>query len=404
MSGAGEPLVFDPLSRAFRADPYPTYARLRREDPVHRSPLDGGFWVVTRHADVALCLRDPRCGMGEFWSAQKQRLGDDAAYHASSTWMLFKDPPDHTRLRKLVSQAFTPRATERMRERVSVILEELLTAPLERGRLDVMSDLAFPLPVYVIADMLGVPPGDRDAFHEWTQAMNLIFEPVLGPETIARANRAVAALDEYLRALVRERRKAPREDLLSGMIAAEEAGDRLTEDELVGNAGLLLSAGYETTMGLLGNGILALLRGPDELRRLAENPSLGPNAIEEFLRYDSPVQYTLRFALRDFELAGREIRVGDRLFLIVASANRDPERFPEPDRLDVGRDDVEHLSFGGGRHFCLGAPLARLEGEIVLRRLVPHLLGAELESDVLEHRDSYLNHALEHLPVRLADR
>jgi pimeloyl-[acyl-carrier protein] synthase len=402
MSGAGEPLVFDPVSRAFRANPYPIYERLRREDPVHRSPLDGGFWVITRHADVALCLRDPRCGMGEFWSAQKERLGDDAAYRASSTWMLFKDPPDHTRLRKLVSQAFTPRATERMRERVSAILGELLAAPLERGRLDVMSDLAFPLPVYVIADMLGVPPDDREAFHGWTQAMNLIFEPVLGAETIARANRAVAALDDYLRALVRERRKAPREDLLSGMIAAEEAGDRLTEDELVGNAGLLLSAGYETTMGLLGNGVLALLRNPDELRRLAEDPSLGSNAIEEFLRYDSPVQYTLRFALRDFELGGKEIRAGDRLFLIVASANRDPERFAEPDRLDVGREDVEHLSFGGGRHFCLGAPLARLEGEIVLRRLVPRLVGAEIEPGPLEWRDSYLNHALEHLPVRLA--
>lgn len=394
-----ETLIFDPTRPDFRADPYPTYERLRREDPVHWCPF--GFWAITRYHDVASLLRDSRLGMGDFWSAQRAAyLGSDAAYATIETWMLLKDPPEHTRLRRLVSQAFTPRAVEQMRTRIEEIVKRLLAEPIKRGEIDVMTDLAFPLPVYVIADMLGVPPEDRDQFHTWTQAVNLAFEAGLTPEQISCCNQGARELGDYLRSLIVKHRKQPRDDLLSAMIEAEDNGQRLTEEELIGNAGLLLAGGFETTMGLIGNGVLALLQSPAELQRLQGDPSLVPNAVEEFLRYNSPVQYTGRWALEEFALLGRTIRRGELVCLYVAAANRDPERFRNPDRLDVTRADIQHLSFGGGRHYCLGAPLARLEAEVVFRALIPRLHDAELTTPSLEWRESSLNHALERLPVR----
>jgi cytochrome P450 len=256
--------------------------------------------------------------------------------------------------------------------------------------------------VRVIAEMLGVPQGDRDRFHHWTQSMNLSFEPAITADQAALCHQAVGELDAYLRALIRERRSAPREDILSGLIAAEVAGDHLTEDEIVGNTALLLSAGYETTMGLIGNGVLSLLRFPGEIARLRDEPGLMPNAVEEFMRHESPVQFTARQPRVDVEIRGRTIQAGEHCLMIVAAANRDPERFPDPDRLDVGRENAgEQVSFGGGRHFCLGAPLARLEGAIAFAKLLPLLAGAELATACLEWRDSFLNHALESLPVRV---
>ena len=392
---------FDPLSPAFRADPWTTYARLREEDPVHRAAL--GMWVLTRYDDVAGILRDPRFGTAGFGDRQVEMLGAGAASGMSSTWMLFKDPPDHGRLRGLVSRAFTPAAIDRLRARIGEIVDELLAGPVERGELDVMRDFAFPLPVLVITEMLGVPAADRDRFHEWTQAMNLSFEPVITPEHQARCHAGVTALDDYLRTLVRDHRSRPRDDILSGMIAAEDGGDRLSEDELVGNAALLLSAGYETTMGLIGNGTNALLHFPDERRRLRERPELLANAIEEFMRYESPVQFTGREPLAEVEIRGHTLRKGEPCLLLVGAANRDPGHFADPDRLDVARANApDQLSFGGGRHFCIGAPLARLEGLIAFRKLLPLLEHAELASSTLEWRDSFLNHALETLPVRLS--
>jgi cytochrome P450 len=305
------------------------------------------------------------------------------------TSLFFKDPPDHGRLRGLVSRAFTPAAIEHMRPRVEAMVDELLAPAWERGAIDVIRDLAFPLPVRVIAEMLGVPQGDRDRFHYWTQSMNLSFEPAITPEQARRCHEAVAELDAYLRALIRERRSQPREDILSVLIAAEVGGDRLTEDEIVGNTALLLSAGYETTMGLIGNGVLSLLRFPGEIARLRQHPELVANAVEEFMRHESPVQFTARQPRLEVEIRGRTIPAGEHCLMIVAAANRDPERFPDPDRLDVGRENAgDQISFGGGRHFCLGAPLARLE-------------GAALATASLEWRDSFLNHALESLPVRV---
>ena len=286
--------------------------------------------------------------------------------------------------------------------RIEAIVDELLAPAQDGGTIDLIGDLAFPLPVRVIAEMLGVPSGDRDRFHYWTQSMNLSFEPAITPEQTRRCHDAVAELDAYLRALVGERRAAPREDILSAMIAAEVAGDRLSEDEIVGNTALLLSAGYETTMGLIGNGVLSLLRFPGETSRLLQHPELLPNAVEEFMRHESPIQFSARQPRVEVEIRGRTIRRNEHCLLIVGSANRDPEHFPDPERLDVGRENAaDQASFGGGRHFCLGAPLARLEGSIAFRKLLPLLVGAELATDRLDWRDSFLNHALESLPVRL---
>ncbi len=392
-------LLFDPSSPDFRADPYPTYARMRREDPVHWCPLGNGFYAVSRYEDVAALLRDPRLGMGDFGEAKDAEFRFGPAGKTVKTWMLLKDPPDHTRLRRLVSQAFTPRAVERMRPRIEQAVGDLLARPIERGSIDVVADLAFPLPVYVIAEMLGVPVADRERFHVWTQAVNLVFEAMLSEEEIERCNEGARALGEYLGTLAGERRRWPREDLLTAMIAAEEDGKRLSDAELVGNTGMLLAAGFETTMGLIANGALALCRNPAELTRLRREPALIPNAVEEFLRYDSSVQYTGRWTLEDVELHERTIPKGNLVFLLVASANRDPGRFRDPDRLDVGREDVQHLSFGGGRHFCLGAPLARLEAEVAFRALVPALRDPEITAPI-EWRPSALNHVPERLPVR----
>jgi cytochrome P450 len=395
------PFGFDPLSSDFRASPWSAYDRLRREDPVHHSPL--GMWVLTRYDDVDKILRDPRFGMGDFWKRQAAMLGPGPMARMGATSFFFKDPPDHTRLRGLVSRVFTPRAIEGLAPRIEAIVDELLAPAREAGTIDVIGDLAFPLPVAVIAEMLGVPAADRDHFHAWTQAMNLSFEPAITPAQAARCHAGVGALDDYLRALVRERRQSPREDLLSALILVESGGDRLSEDELVGNAALLLSAGYETTMGLLGNGALALVENPAEIGRLRERPDLVPNAVEEFMRYESPVQFTGRQPLADVEVHGRTIRPGELCLLVVAAANRDPDRFAEPARLDVARENAgDQLSFGGGRHFCLGAPLARLEGAIAFRKLLPLLDGAERVGADLAWRDSFLNHALESLLLRLA--
>ena len=397
---ATPPFGFDPLSRGFRANPWPVYDRMRAADPVHHSAL--GVWVLTRFDDVAACIRDPRFGMGDFWKRQEAMLGPGAMSVMGRSSLFFKDPPDHGRLRGLVSRAFTPVAIERLRPRIEAIVDELLAGARASGALDVIRDLAFPLPVRVIAEMLGVPEEDRDRFHYWTQSMNLSFEPAITPEHAARCHAAVAELDDYLRALVTRRRAEPRDDLISGLIAAEISGDRLTADEIVSNTALLLSAGYETTMGLIGNGVLSLLRFPGEIRRLTERPDLVPNAVEEFMRHESPIQFTAREPRVEVEVRGRTLRPGELCLMVVGSANQDPEHFPDPKRLDVARENAEdQLAFGGGRHFCLGAPLARLEGAVAFGRLLPLLDGAELAGGDLEWRDSFLNHALESLPVRL---
>src|SRR5437016_7411064 len=302
---------FNPMDPEFVADPYPTYHRLRREEPVHRSPL--GFWVLTRYEDVVTALRDPRLAKEAIASFVAARLGTTAS-PVTALSMLDRDPPDHTRLRGLVSKAFTPRVVEGLRPRIQTVVDGLLARVASAGRMDLIEDFAYPFPVVVICEMLGVPVEDHERFKGWGLDLARGLDAVLLPPDSGVAERSLAArraLAEYFRGLIATRRASPRGDLLSALIAAEEAGDKLNEDELLATCILLLIAGHETTVNLIGNGTLALLRHPEQLRRLREEPALIGSAIEELLRYDGPVQRTARIPSEDVVIGGRTIPKGE---------------------------------------------------------------------------------------------
>ena len=393
---------FNPYLPEVIADPYPLYHRLRAEDPVHLSPL--GLWVLTRYDDVVMVLRDPRFGRGGYGDFVRARFGesDRADQPGFALSMLFRDPPDHTRLRALVNKAFTPRVVESMRPRIQEIVDGLLDRGRGAGGMEVIADLAYPLPIVVICEMLGVPVADQDRFKGWSldiaRSLDAIAFP-MDPEVIERGNRAREALADYFRTLISERRARPRADLLSALVAVEEEGDRLSEPELIATIILLFVAGHETTVNLIGNGLLALLRHPAELARLREDPALAASAVEELLRYDGPVQRTGRIAGEDLEIGGKRIEKGQMVLAMIGAANRDPAHFPEPDRLDLGRGDNRHLAFGWGIHFCLGAPLARVEAQITFTSLLRRLPGLRLATDTLEWRDTAVLRGLKALPV-----
>jgi cytochrome P450 len=382
----------------FIADPYPTYHRLRAEDPVHLSPL--GFWVLTRYEDVLTALRDPRFGKEAIAAFVAARFG--VVPPGTRLSMLDRDPPDHTRLRGLVSKAFTPRVVEILRPRVQRIVDSLLDPLQDAGSMDLIEDFAYPLPVIVICELLGVPVTDRERFKQCGVDIARGLDAVWLPPDSEVARRSVAArraLGDYFRELIAERRASPGPDLLSGLIAAEEAGDRLDEEELFATCILLLIAGHETTVNLIGNGTLALLRHPGELRRLREEPGLIGSAVEELLRYDGPVQRTARIPSEDVTIGGRTIPAGEMVMPFIGAADRDPAHFPDPDRLDLGRADNRHIAFGWGIHFCLGAPLARVEGQIAIDTLVRRLPKLALATEKPEYRQSLTLRGLTALPV-----
>jgi cytochrome P450 len=380
-------LHFNPMDPEFLADPYPTYHRLRTEDPVHLSPL--GFWVLTRYEDVVAVLRDPRFAKEAMMAVVAARFG--IAPGTIGLSMLDRDPPAHTRLRSLVSKAFTPRVVERLRPHIQQIVDGLLARVEGQGSMDLIEEFAYPIPVIVICELLGVPVEDHEQFKTWSldiaRGLDAIMLPV-DSEVARRSGTARQALLGYFRGLIAERRVSPRDDLLSGLIAAEEAGDRLSEDELLATCILLLVAGHETTVNLIGNGTLALLRHPGELRRLRENPALIASAVEELLRYDGPVQRTARMPSDDVQVGGRTIARGEMVMPFIGAADRDPAQFPDPDRLDITRSDNRHVAFGMGIHFCLGAPLARVEGQIAINTLVQRLPGLALATEKPEYRQS----------------
>ena len=389
---------FNPMDPEFIADPYPTYHRLRAEDPVHHSPL--GFWVLTRYQDVVAALRDPRLVKEPIAAFVAARFG--AAMPAMGLSMLDRDPPDHTRLRGLVNKAFTPRVVEALRPHIQKIVDGLLARVEGAGTMDLIEEFAYPLPVTVICQMLGVPVEDRERFKQWGLDIARGLDAILLPPDSDVARRSAAArraLAEYFRALIAERRAAPRGDMLSDLIAAEEAGDKLSEDELLATCILLLVAGHETTVNLIGNGTLALLRHPDQLRRLRENPGLIASAVEELLRYDGPVQRTARIPSADVTFDGLTIGKGEMVMPFIGAADRDPAQFADPDRLDIGRSENRHIAFGWGIHFCLGAPLARVEGQIALNTLVQKLPKLALATDRPEYRQSLTLRGLKTLPV-----
>ncbi len=382
-------VTFDLSSDAVRADPYATYERLRRKDPVHYSRLAGG-WVLTRYEDAQAVLLDHH----RFSNMQgRSDYGQDAS-------MLDLDPPDHTRLRSLVSKAFTPRTVAQQEPRVQQIVDELLEAAGEQDHLDLIEVLAFPLPVIVIAEMIGVPTEDLEQFKEWSNAIVLSLEPARSDEQVRRFRRASEELYEYFEGIIAQRREAPKDDLISALLEAEDEGDKLSHLELLATLELLLVAGNETTRNLIGNGMLALLRNPHEMERLREDPSLLDTAIDELLRYDSPVQLDGRHLLEDVEIGGKQLWAGAQVVAAVGAANRDPAAFSNPEKLDVGREERSHISFGRGIHFCLGAPLALLEARIAFATILKKFSSIRLSAEP-EYRPQVVLRGVEALWVQV---
>ena len=400
-----EPLGFNPFDPGFRVDPYPVYRRLLAEDPVHKTPF--GMSVLSRYRDCATILRDPRSSSDASNSTMYQAFmagRDPEEVFGALVGMrpfLFMDPPDHTRLRGLVQKAFTPKTVENLRPRIQELVNELMAPAVERGSMEVVEDLAYPLPVRVITEMLGVPLEDHDTFKGWSRELAGALDPDFAtPDDVAqRRESAASAFVEYFKGLIAERRRAPRDDLLSALIAAEDEGNKLSEKELLSTLILLLVAGHETTVNLIANGVLALCRHPDQLRRLREDPKLVRSCVEEVLRYDPPVQFTARVALEDMEFDGAVVEKGEQAVVLVAAANRDPEQFENPDVFDVGRQDNRHLSFGLGAHFCLGAPLARVEAQVALEALATRVDDLTLAVEQPEYKTNIVLRGLASLPV-----
>jgi cytochrome P450 len=369
---------------AFYANPYALYKAVREKDPVMFTELRGGSWFFTSYADVAAGLKIPELSnarAGAFMTAMPPEARGDLQPLADtlSRWMLFYDPPRHTRIRKLMGKAFTQASIDSLRTRIERVTTELLDAVQKEGRMDVIKDLAYELPLRVIIELLGVPADKRKDFAVWSGNIgDLLGGAVPTLELARQTQRSVVEMTEYLREQVKERRKKPADDILTTLISAEEDGETLTEDELYAQCVLLLFAGHETTRNLIGNGLYALLRSPDELARLRSDPSLVKGAVEELLRYDTPVQMVSRVVTQDFEYAGRSIKKGQFGMMFMGAANRDPLVFPDPDRLDVTRKDVKHLSFAYGPHICIGAQLARLEGQIAFSALLERMPDLKL--------------------------
>ena len=373
-----------------KLDPYPFYRWLRDQRPIYQGTY--GDWIVTRYDDTVRVLRDPlfssdNMGHNDNFQAIRPMLEAQPEIgpllKLQEKAMLFMDPPDHTRLRRLVSKAFSTRAVDALRPRADEVVAQLLDAVAARGdgEIEIINDLAYPLPITMICEMLGVPVSDRGLFEEWTPAAVKIIDPSDDFSLMIEAGEAVRKFMDYFRELIAERRSSPGDDLLSGLVAAEDEGDRLSEYELLATCVLLLIAGHETTVNLIGNGTLALLRHPAELQRLRDDPSLMGSAVEECLRFDSPVQLTGRTATEDLEVAGQAIPRGQQVVTLLGAANRDPSHFADPDRFDVARNDRTHMAFGGGIHVCLGAPLARLEARCAFAGLLDRWSSLELVVD-----------------------
>jgi len=397
-------LVFEVLGGGDgRADPYPLYRQLRAGAAVHESPSTG-VWFLSGYELSKQVLHDPRFGRGN--GSMMGALADaevadrSGEMRRSSQNMLFADPPEHTRLRGLVSRAFTPRRVEELRPRLVELLDPLLDAVADAGSTDLLDALAFRFPVAVIGELVGIPEEDRDQFRSLVRASTAMIEASPDVEALRLAERSMAEMGAYFRDLVVRRRREPSDDLISAMIAIEDAdGDRLSGEEMVSTAILLFGAGFETTTNLIGNGTLCLLRNPDQTRRLRNDPSLLPTAVEEMLRYESPVQLDARSALVDADIAGRPVPAGTSVVTFLGAANRDPSVFEHPDVFDVARHPNNPLSFGWGIHHCLGAHLARVEGQIVFGRMLERFATIELDGPEPQWRQSVTLRGLEHLPV-----
>jgi pimeloyl-[acyl-carrier protein] synthase len=388
---------FNPLDERFRRDPYPFYDRYRAEDPIHWAGAPdhegSGIWFLFRYMDVMAALRTPNL------IRDRQIQPPDPLGAALANWMLFRNPPDHTRLRALVNKAFTRQMAERLQPAIQETADFLLDQVQADGQMDLMPHYASPLPLITIAELLGIPRSDRERLRNWTMDLTRGIDVGPTPEALERATQSTLELIEYLRTIVGQRRGDRKDDLISALIAAEEGGDELSEDELLSMCVLLLGAGHETTINLIGNGTLALMRHPDQWTRLRDDPACTEGAVEELLRYDCPVQMTFRVALEDGELGGKFLRKNEVVAILLGAANRDPEQFPDPDRLDVTRAAAKHGAFSMGIHFCLGAPLARLEGHIAFRTLARRMPRLALLPKPIERRGGTTFRGLKSLPL-----
>lgn len=394
--------LYQRLDPEVLANPYPLYRRLQTEDPVHWDPYLHA-WVVTRYSDVVTVLQRfsaTRMPTPEqLTSVGLSELNPVAQVLVRQ--MIFMDPPAHTRLRALCAAAFTPARAAALRAHIQEITDSLIDAVLPAGRMDVIADLADVLPATVTAELMGVPIGDRDQLKTWSKD----FSEILGnfqhnPERAAHTLKIVAAMTAYYRDRIREQERDPRDGVVHALMTAEIDGDRLSEDEVIANCIITMTGGQETTTNLIGNGLLSLLQDSGELARLQASPSLVPSAIEELLRYESPIQHTGRLAPADMELGGKLIRKRHAVISVIGAANRDPERFPNPDRLDITRTDNRHLAFGWAGHYCFGAPLARVEGQIAFSTILRRLRNLALEPAPLRWRNNMGFRGLEALPVR----
>jgi pimeloyl-[acyl-carrier protein] synthase len=383
------------------ANPYPLFEQLRTEAPVHWDPYLHA-WVVTRYADVVTVLHHFSANRTptpeQFAAIGLAELAPLAQVMVKQ--MLFMDAPDHTRLRSLASTAFTPARVEALRSHIKEILDNLLAPLLQAGRMDVIADLAAPLPAIVTAEMMGLPTSDANQLKDWSAD----FAEVLGnfqhnPDRASRTLKCVEEMTSYFRDAIKQQRSDPTEGLINALLTAEIDGDRLSEEEIIANCIVTMVGGQETTTNLIGNGVLTLLRHPDQLERLRNDLSLIPSAVEELLRYESPSQHTARICREDTELGGKKIRKGQAVIAVMAAGNRDPERFPDPDRLDLGRTDNRHLAFGWASHFCFGAPLARIEGQLTFEALVRRTTNMAVEPGPITWRDNLGLRGLTSLPV-----
>lgn len=397
-------LDYNPKSPDVIADPFPILRRLQAEEPVHWSPVLRS-WVFTRYADVKASLNDHRLSADRITPFLQHEGRDGMAAlqelaRAVGLWALFADPPKHTRLRGLMTKVVTPRSIERLRPRIQEIVDGLLDRVCGDGRLDLIRDFANPLPVAVIGDLIGVPREDGPRLKAWSDDLAaFIGSAVASPDKYARAGQSVQQMNEYFGRLLSLRRTEPRNDIVSGLLAANEADEKLTDDEVVSTCVLLLFAGHETTTNVIGNAVIALLRNRDQYEAWRKDPSLTSSAVEELIRYDGPGQGLVRVATAGFEVNGRTIEQGSRVFLMINAANRDPREFTEPDRLWLARRDNHHITFGYGVHFCLGAPLARLEAQLALPTVLGRLPDLEFVTDRLEWTDSLIFRGVKSLPL-----